>query len=62
MNLLSTLEHPDALATLLQGLVCTSPAVPRLSDAGLLKVFRLICLSRRLIEWLSDMRACLPTQ
>ncbi|WP_337261496.1 MULTISPECIES: ParB family protein [unclassified Serratia (in: enterobacteria)] len=40
----------NELATLLQGTPRTPSAIPRLSDAGLIRLFRLIRLSRRLIE------------
>jgi len=51
LSLLSNIEQPDPLASLLQG--PASKGVSPLSDIGLLKVFRLIRLSRRLIAWLS---------
>jgi hypothetical protein len=51
LSLLSNIEQPDPLAALLQG--PASKGVAPLSDLSLLKVLRLIRLSRRLLEWLS---------
>lgn len=52
LSLLSDTHQPDPLAALLQG---TTPSadLPRLSDEALLKLFRLIRLSRRLVDWLA---------
>jgi ParB family protein of integrating conjugative element (PFGI_1 class) len=51
LSLFSNIEQPDPLAALLQG--PASKDVAPLSDIGLLKVFRLIRLSRRLLKWRS---------
>lgn len=51
LSLLSNIEQPDPLAALLQG--PPSNGVAPLTDIGLLRVFRLISLSRRLLEWRS---------
>lgn len=52
LNLLSDTHQPDPLAALLQGTTSSSD-LPRLTDEALLKLFRLIRLSRRLVDLLS---------